>query len=134
MNTALEKAKTYADLVMFGHSLFGLPFAYLGALLAAKEAKLPTWEEVLWITLAMIGARNGANALNRIIDHKIDAQNPRTRMRHLPRGAVSRKEVALVSAGCLVLFVVSAVQLNPLCIKLLPLALAVLMLIKLAAA
>lgn len=126
MNTALTKARTYADLVMFGHSLFGLPFAYLGAILATRGRGPITWQQLLWITFAMVGARNGANALNRLIDHRIDALNPRTRMRHLPQGIVSRKEVALIAAGCLVLFAISAAALNPLCLKLLPLALTVL--------
>ncbi|HHV62582.1 MAG TPA: UbiA family prenyltransferase [Firmicutes bacterium] len=120
------KIKTYADLVMFGHSLFGLPFAYLGALLATRGMPAwPAWRDILWITLAMLGARNGANALNRLVDHEIDARNPRTANRHLPRGVVSRREVLAFSIGAFVLFAVSAWQLNTLCVRLLPIALAV---------
>ncbi|NPV53352.1 MAG: UbiA family prenyltransferase [Firmicutes bacterium] len=117
------RIKTYADLVMFGHSLFGLPFAYLGALLAARG--MPAWRDILWITLAMLGARNGANAINRLVDHEIDARNPRTANRHLPRGVVSRREVLVLSTMAFILFIVSAWQLNALCVKLLPVALAV---------
>ncbi|HHY46184.1 MAG TPA: UbiA family prenyltransferase [Firmicutes bacterium] len=125
MSKGLKRIHTYADLVLFTHSLFGLPHAYAGAILA--RGGIPSLRELLWVTLAMVGARNGANALNRLVDADIDARNPRTASRHLPRGIVSKKEALALSVACLVLFVVSAWQLNPTCVKLLPVALAVLL-------
>lgn len=112
--------RTYLDLVRFEHTLFALPFAYGGMLLAAGG--WPGWPIFLWITVAMVGARTGAMALNRLIDRYIDAKNPRTAMRHLPRGAVQPTEVIVLAAlglGCLTL---AAFNLNALTVQLLPVA------------
>lgn len=116
----LRKLKTLGDVVIFRHTLFSMPMAYLAAFLAAWG--FPGLHKFFWITVAMIGARNGANALNRLIDHEIDAKNPRTANRHLPKGVISRKEVWFFAVVCFLLLVIAAFQLNPLCVKLLPLA------------
>src|ERR1700681_505642 len=81
------------EMIKFEHSVFALPFALTGALLAIREGGLgarAAWVRIGWIVLAMIGARSAAMAFNRLIDSDIDARNPRTRMRHLPAGALSR--------------------------------------------
>ncbi len=109
---------------MFRHTLFSLPFAFMGAFMAAGG--WPPFKNLFWILVAMAGARNAANALNRLIDWKIDAKNPRTASRHLPRGEVKPGEILLLSIVGLVLLVVSAFQLNQLCVKLLPLAIFIL--------
>ncbi len=119
-----NKLKTYGELVMFRHTLFALPFAFMGALLAGPG--WPPFSNLFWILVAMVGARNAANALNRLIDWKIDAKNPRTASRHLPRGLVQPGEVLALSLVGLVLLVVAAFQLNELCVKLLPLAIVIL--------
>jgi 4-hydroxybenzoate polyprenyltransferase len=74
--TGLRKVKTFADLVRFEHTIFNLPFAYLGAFAAAKG--WPTFAQVLWITVAMVGARSAAMAMNRLFDAEIDAKTART--------------------------------------------------------
>lgn len=112
--------KTYLDLVRFEHTLFALPFAYGGMLMAAKG--WPGWTVFLWITVAMVGARTGAMALNRLIDRQIDALNPRTAGRHLPRGAVKPTEVLLLAAAGLVCLTLAAFNLNHLTAELLPVA------------
>lgn len=121
---AWNKLKTLGEVVMFRHTLFSLPFALTGAFLAAGG--WPPWRELFWILVAMVGARNAANALNRLIDWKIDARNPRTAGRHLPRGLVKPGEVLLLSLVGLLLLVISAFQLNELCVRLLPLAILIL--------
>lgn len=115
-----RKAVEFAQMVKVEHTLFALPFAYAGAFLAAGGVPAP--RQLLWITLAMIGARNAAMGLNRIIDRHIDARNPRTRSRHLPAGRIGLGEAAAFTAVFLALLAVAAWQLNPLCLKLLPLA------------
>lgn len=113
-----RKVKDYADLVIFRHTVFALPFAYMSMLMAANG--LPSLRTFLWISVAMVGARNGANAFNRLVDARIDYENPRTRGRHIPSGRVSKLEALLLSAGCLLLLVIAAYQLNPACVQLLP--------------
>ena len=115
-----SKLKTYLDLVRFEHTLFALPFAYGGMLLAAKG--WPEWSVFGWITLAMVGARTGAMALNRLIDWKIDARNPRTAGRHLPSGQVNANEVLALGFTGLLCLTIAAINLNPLTAKLLPVA------------
>ncbi|QYO66218.1 UbiA-like polyprenyltransferase [Leptolyngbya sp. 7M] len=83
----VSKLKTTLEMIKFEHTLFALPFAFLGAILAANG--LPTWHQILWITTAMIGARSAAMTFNRIVDRDIDAQNPRTANRELPSGRLS---------------------------------------------
>jgi 4-hydroxybenzoate polyprenyltransferase len=110
----------YLRLVRFQHTLFALPFAYVGMLLAAGGA--PGWRMFALITLAMIGARTAAMALNRVIDAEIDARNPRTAEREIPAGLVRRREgVALALAG-FALLVVAGWSLNALTLALLPVA------------
>lgn len=118
MKLILNKLKTYSDLVMFEHTAFALPFAYLALFLAANG--WPTIHNFFWITIAMLGARNGANAWNRLADLKIDKKNPRTAARHLPRGEVSPREVLGLTVFCFGLLVIAAFKLNPICVYLLP--------------
>jgi 4-hydroxybenzoate polyprenyltransferase len=102
----------FARLVKIEHTVFALPFAYVGAFLAVDGS--PSGHDLLWITLAMVGARSLAMALNRLIDAGIDARNPRTAGRELPSGQLSVAQVAVFCATSLALFVVSVWQLAPL--------------------
>ncbi len=102
----------FARLVKIEHTVFALPFAYVGAFLAVDGA--PSAHDLLWITLAMVGARSLAMALNRLIDAGIDARNPRTAGRELPSGQLSVAQVAVFCAASLALFVVAVWQLAPL--------------------
>lgn len=115
----VAKVRTYAELVKFEHTIFALPFAYLGTFLASRG--LPSLRVFIWVTLAMVGARTAAMALNRVIDAAIDAQNPRTAGRHIPAGILGRGEVLALAAAGLALLGVAAWQLNPLCLALFPL-------------
>jgi 4-hydroxybenzoate polyprenyltransferase len=111
----------YGRMIKFSHSVFALPFALASAALAAGEQT--RWSDVGWIVLAMVGARSAAMGFNRLADHAIDARNPRTAGRELPRGALRRAEVwafVVLSAGA---FVLAAAMLNPVCLALTPLAL-----------
>jgi 4-hydroxybenzoate polyprenyltransferase len=119
-----DRLRTYAAFVRFSHSVFALPFALAGALLAAQHAPL-TWTKVFWILVAMVSARSAAMGFNRIADARLDALNPRTSMRELPRGAMSRTEAAAFVAIASLIFVAAAWQLNPLCFALSPVALAI---------
>ncbi|HEX4953767.1 MAG TPA: UbiA-like polyprenyltransferase [Thermoanaerobaculia bacterium] len=114
---------TVLEMIKFEHTLFALPFAFLGMVLAAEG--WPSWETVGWIAVAMVGARSAAMGFNRLIDRGIDAGNPRTEGRALPRGAVSPGFVVLFVAASAALLVLAAWQLNPLALKLSPLALAI---------
>ncbi len=114
------RLRTYLELIRFEHTIFALPFAYVGMLIAAEG--WPGWPVFFWITLAMVGARSAAMALNRLIDWRIDALNPRTRNRHLPRGLVKPGEVLALSAVGLLLLTLAAFNLNPLTARLLPVA------------
>lgn len=102
------------------HTLFALPFAYTGAIFAAHG--LPSWHALLWITLAVLGARTAAMAANRYFDRDIDARNPRTARRALASGALAPSVMAWAIVGGLALLLVSAWMLNPLCVKLMPIA------------
>lgn len=102
------------------HTLFALPFAYVGALLAARG--LPPFEALLWITLAVLGARTAAMAANRYLDRGIDARNPRTSSRAVASGHLPASAMLWAAAIGLLLLVLSAWMLNPLCVKLLPVA------------
>lgn len=116
----LSKIKTYGNLVMFSHTIFSLPFAFVSMLIAANG--MPSFRVFLWIAMAFLGARTGANAINRLIDKDIDAKNPRTANRHMPRGAVKSKEVIMLVVMSFALLAVSAFMLNTLCAALLPVA------------
>jgi 4-hydroxybenzoate polyprenyltransferase len=119
-----SKLSTYASFVRFSHSVFALPFALVGALLAARATPL-TLARVAWIAGAMVTARSAAMGFNRLVDARFDALNPRTATRELPRGAMSTVEAALFVAVASVLFVVCAWALGPICFALSPLALAI---------
>jgi len=109
--TALRYPRLFASLVKIEHTVFALPFAYIGAFLAVDG--IPSAHDLLWITVAMIGARSLAMALNRLIDAGIDARNPRTAGRELPRGALSPAQVILFCALSLLVFLVAVFQLAP---------------------
>jgi 4-hydroxybenzoate polyprenyltransferase len=126
VEAALRRLRLYGGLLMFGHSVFSLPFA-LAAMLYASGGR-PGWRTFLLVTLAFLGARNAANALNRFIDRKIDAENPRTSGRQIPAGAVRPFEALLLAGFFGLMLLVSAWFLPPLCIRLLPVA-AILMLL-----
>lgn len=113
--------KIFFDMIKFEHTIFALPFAYLGMVLAANG--LPTLHQFVWITVAMASARTVAMSLNRLIDREFDARNPRTMNRPLPRGLITPRAVLLIALIALVLFEFSAWQLNPFCLMLSPLAL-----------
>ncbi len=115
-----QRLKTYFELVRFEHTLFALPFAYVGMLLGARG--WPGWEVFFWVTVAMVGARTAAMALNRLIDWQIDALNPRTQNRHLPRGLVRPGEVLALAVFGVLLLALAALNLNPLTARLLPVA------------
>jgi 4-hydroxybenzoate polyprenyltransferase len=117
---------TVLEMIKFEHTLFALPFAFMGMLLAARG--IPSWRTVLWIVVAMVGARSAAMAFNRLVDRRLDAQNPRTASRALPAGRLTPRFVALFVVASAALLVVAAWQLNPLAFALSPLALAILFL------
>lgn len=120
-----KKIIDYLRLIKFSHSIFAIPFAFTGAVLAAGG--IPALRQIFWITIAMIGARSGAMGLNRIIDREIDALNPRTKERELPKGIIKTWEAVIFTSISLMVFVISAYRLNPLCFKLSPLAIIVIL-------
>lgn len=115
------------EAIKFQHSVFALPFAFTGAMLALRGSRLGASEvawKLCWIVVAMVAARSAAMAFNRLIDDSIDARNPRTAGRALPAGALSRRFAAAFVALSSAVLVIAAGQLNPLCLKLSPFALA----------
>ena len=133
-HTMLKRVAVYASFVRFSHSVFALPFALAGALLAAQRlqpADPVGWlagegvRRLVWILVAMVAARSAAMGFNRLADARVDALNPRTANRELPRGAMSLREAALFVATASVVFVIAAWQLSPLCLALSPVALAI---------
>ncbi|HEU0303380.1 MAG TPA: UbiA-like polyprenyltransferase [Gaiellaceae bacterium] len=108
---AVAYPRRFSSLVKLEHTVFALPFAYVGAFLALDA--VPTASELLWLTLAMVGARSFAMAVNRLVDAGIDARNPRTAGRELPRGALRPWHVALFCAGSLAVFLVAVFNLDP---------------------
>ncbi|MCA1292556.1 putative 4-hydroxybenzoate polyprenyltransferase [Paenibacillus sp. alder61] len=115
-----SKIKLYSELVMFSHTLFSLPFAIISMVWAAEG--FPSWRVMLWGLIALIGARNGANAFNRVVDRTFDAQNPRTAHRHLPRMLLGEREVLRFVGINYAIFIFAAGMLNPLCLILSPVA------------
>jgi len=103
--------RRFASLVKIEHTVFALPFAYVGALLCVR--KIPSAHDLVWITLAMIAARSLAMGLNRLIDAAIDARNPRTATRELPSGLLSRGQVVVFCTASFALFLVAVFQLDP---------------------
>lgn len=128
----IERVKTYASFVRIGHSVFALPFALAGALLAAYREKgpYPFFSEkgvrpLFWIIVAMVAARSAAMGFNRLADARMDALNPRTANRELPRGRMTTREAIAFIVVSSVVFVVAAWRLNPICFALSPVALAI---------
>jgi 4-hydroxybenzoate polyprenyltransferase len=126
MSAVVQKISVYLRMIKFSHSIFALPFAFTSALIAASG--MPAPRQVLWIAAAMVSARSGAMGLNRIIDRKIDGANPRTSGRELPKGVIGTGEAILFVAVSFALLIVAAYMLNPLCLKLSPVAIGVLFL------
>jgi 4-hydroxybenzoate polyprenyltransferase len=115
---------TYLSFIRFSHSVFALPFALTGALLSARTRPV-TWEQVGWIVVAMVAARSAAMGFNRLVDADFDRHNPRTAMREIPRGAITRPAAAAFVAASALVFVLAAAQLGRICLVLSPLALAI---------
>jgi 4-hydroxybenzoate polyprenyltransferase len=123
-NSLWRSLRVTLEMIKFEHSVFALPFALLGALLAARG--WPSGRQTFWIVVAMVGARSAAMAFNRLIDRRIDAANPRTSARALPAGRLSVRFVVLFALISSALLVAAAYQLNPLSFALSPAALAIL--------
>lgn len=120
----IARLRTYLSFVRFSHSVFALPFALAGALLASRHTPI-TWPVVGWILVAMVAARSSAMGFNRLVDARFDAENPRTANREIPRGAMSRVEATVFVAVSTAVFVVAAWRLNPICLMLSPVALGI---------
>src|SRR5262249_892235 len=120
----MRRIATYFSFVRFSHSVFALPFALTGALLAWRDHPF-SWLQVAWIVVCMVSARSAAMGFNRLADARHDALNPRTSMREIPRGAMDRREAAIFVAISSVVFVFGASRLNTLCLVLSPVALAI---------
>lgn len=120
----MARLRTYLSFVRFSHSVFALPFALTGALLAAREHPI-SWTRVAWIVVAMVAARSAAMGFNRLVDARFDAQNPRTAMRELPRGAMSTREAVIFVGVASGAFVAAAWQISARCGMLAPVALAI---------
>ncbi len=123
-----KRLRLTLDMIKFEHSVFALPFALTGALLAFRDGGYAAAEiggKLAWIVVAMVGARSAAMAFNRLVDEPIDGRNPRTKMRHLPAGMLSRGFGWGFVVAASALFFVAAAALNPLCLKLAPLALGI---------
>ena len=121
MTAVLQKITVFMEMIKFSHTIFALPFALSGALLAVRG--LPSGRQLLFIILAMVGARTAAMAMNRLIDAEIDARNPRTAGRAIPAGLLSKGAVLVAILLSVALLLWSAAMLNPLCLKLAPIAL-----------
>jgi 4-hydroxybenzoate polyprenyltransferase len=120
----LRRTLDYGRMIRFSHSVFALPFALTAVALAA-QGRAVTARQVAWIVVAMVTARSAAMGFNRLADHALDAENPRTERRELPRGILGPREVAAFVVLSAVGFVLSAAMLNPLCLALSPVALAI---------
>jgi 4-hydroxybenzoate polyprenyltransferase len=115
---------TYFSFVRFSHSVFALPFALAGALLAARHVSV-TPASIVWILVAMVGARSAAMGFNRLVDARLDALNPRTARRELPTGVLSVRQAAIFVSAASLVFVFAASRLNLVCLLLSPVALAI---------
>lgn len=118
----IQKVSLYLRMIKFSHSIFALPFALTSAVIASEG--MPPGRTLLWIILAMVSARTAAMGLNRVIDKEIDRANPRTASREIPSGKIRPVEAIIFVAISISLLVLSAYMLNPLCLKLSPLAMA----------
>jgi len=123
-----SRIKTVFEMIKFEHSVFALPFALTGALLAARWTRhgWPSLRQILWIIVAMVAARSAAMTMNRIVDLRFDRENPRTKQRALPAGALTLQFAWLFTVVAVALFFVAAWQLNSRALKLAPLAMAIL--------
>ncbi|PLY02979.1 MAG: 4-hydroxybenzoate octaprenyltransferase [Desulfuromonas sp.] len=118
-----EKIAALLRMIKFSHTIFAFPFALMGVVLASLASRsIPEINQILWICVAMVGARSAAMGLNRIIDARIDAANPRTAAREIPAGKVSIKEAVAFVVVALALLLFAAWMLNPLCLYLSPVA------------
>ena len=122
MKSLFRSLKITLEMIKIEHTHFALPFAFLGAVLAARG--LPAWNQILWIVVAMIGARSAAMAFNRLVDREFDAANPRTKMRAIPAGLLSPQFVTVFTIASAALFFLAAFMLNRLTLILSPVALA----------
>ena len=120
----MGRLATYLSFIRFSHSVFALPFALTGALLAWQRAPF-AWIQIAWVIVAMVTARSAAMGFNRLVDARMDALNPRTAMREIPRGALSRRDATLFVVVMSAAFVAASFQLNATCGWLSPLALAI---------
>jgi 4-hydroxybenzoate polyprenyltransferase len=111
VSTTVALPRRFASLVKIEHTVFALPFAYIGALLCRNE--IPSTHDLVWITLAMVGARSLAMSINRLVDAEIDARNPRTATRELPAGLLSRAQVWAFCGLALALYLAACFQLDP---------------------
>jgi 4-hydroxybenzoate polyprenyltransferase len=128
ISSVYQKTRNLLEMIRFSHTIFAFPFALMAVVLASRmTGALPTVGQLVWICLALVGARTGAMAANRLIDARIDAANPRTAGRHLPVGRVSSREAALLAALGFALLLLAAWRLNPLCLALAPVAIGLLL-------
>src|SRR5262245_4352838 len=125
----LARLRTYASFVRFSHSVFALPFALAGALLAFRQQQgidpLSPWARLFWILVAMVSARSAAMGFNRLVDARFDALNPRTASRELPRGAMTTVEATIFVVVSSIVFMFAAWKLGTICFVLSPAALAI---------
>jgi 4-hydroxybenzoate polyprenyltransferase len=120
----MGRVATYLSFIRFSHSVFALPFALTGALLAWQQSPFE-WRQILWVILAMVSARSAAMGFNRLVDARMDALNPRTAMREIPRGALSTRDATIFVIVSSIVFVAVSWQLNRTCGMLSPVALAI---------
>ncbi|KAB2879327.1 4-hydroxybenzoate octaprenyltransferase [bacterium] len=124
MKSVISAIVRFGSMIKFSHTIFALPFALTSAVLASRYFHLSI-EKIFWIMVAMVGARSAAMGFNRIVDARIDSQNPRTAHREIPTGAVSKAQATLFVLASSLLLVGASYCLNDLCFKLSPLALAI---------
>ena len=120
----MNRLATYLSFIRFSHSVFALPFALTGALLAWQQAPF-AWRQILWVVVARVSARSAAMGFIRLVVARMDALNPRTAMREIPRGALSARDATIFVVVSSIVFVLAAFQLNRLCGLLSPIALAI---------
>jgi 4-hydroxybenzoate polyprenyltransferase len=123
-----KRLKLTLEMIKFEHSVFALPFALTGAMLAVRGAGMAggeAWRRIAWIVVAMVGARSAAMTFNRILDADLDARNPRTKARHIPAGVLTTGFAWVFTGVSALVFLWAARELGPLCLKLAPVALAV---------
>ncbi|MGH7360720.1 MAG: UbiA family prenyltransferase, partial [Candidatus Methylomirabilales bacterium] len=120
----LARIRLFLEMIKFSHTVFALPFALMGAILAARG--IPDGRTLFWILVAMVGARSGAMGMNRFADRDLDALNPRTQERALPRGLIRPGQVLALVGVSFALLLLAAYNLNPLCLAMAPLAIVLL--------